>query len=289
MLDVKDLVQGSDEWHKWRAEGIGSSHAPIIMGVSPWKTPLQLYEWYASGSPKEESNFAIERGRDLEPVARAQYEMIHDCDMPPATLVHPEHSFLRASLDGYSAEKKIILEIKCPGREDHAVALSKKIPGKYYAQLQHQMLVSGAEVVHYYSFDGAAGVLVEVARDEDYIEELLKAETLFWERVVSRNPPPLSERDYIEETDYVNLENIQEWRRKKHQVDLLEKDMEELRDHITGRLTHNRVKAFGVKIQKIFKKGSVDYSKIPELKSIDLDKFRKPSSEYYAFSIEKGS
>ena len=38
------MEQKSEEWLDWRKKGIGSSDAPIIMGVSPWKTPFELWE-----------------------------------------------------------------------------------------------------------------------------------------------------------------------------------------------------------------------------------------------------
>ena len=37
------MEQEGFEWHKWRMGGIGSSDAPVVMGVSPYKTIEQLY------------------------------------------------------------------------------------------------------------------------------------------------------------------------------------------------------------------------------------------------------
>jgi hypothetical protein len=40
-----------------------------------------------------------------------------------------------------------------------------------------------------------------------------------------------------------------------------------------------------LRAQKIRKEGSVDYRSIPELSSVDLSLYRKPSIEYWKFSL----
>lgn len=286
------MNQGSDDWLAWRQKGIGSSDAPVLMGCYDFKTPFQLYEEKTNPLSEKEkgTNWAMQRGHDLEPLARAQYELLCDIEMLPALLVHPKYQYIRASLDGYNAEANRVLEIKCPGAKDHQTALKeKRVPEKYYAQLQHQLLVTGAERVDYYSFDGTSGVLIEVYPDQDFIAQLLLRERYFWEQNVEKGTPPaLTDRDYVVETDFVNLANMAEWKHKQRQIKTLEKDCEELKAHLLTRLKHPRVRGNGVRIQKIFRKGNVDYSAVPQLEGIDLEGFRKPGTEYYSFGIEKG-
>ena len=57
------------------------------------------------------------------------------------------------------------------------------MPPQYYAQLQHELEVSGAEEIHYWSFDGSAGSLVRVRPDREYQKRLLYAEAAFWQLV----------------------------------------------------------------------------------------------------------
>lgn len=42
-MQFLNLLQNTQEWEKFRLQKIGASDAPIIMGVSPWKTPFQLW------------------------------------------------------------------------------------------------------------------------------------------------------------------------------------------------------------------------------------------------------
>lgn len=175
----------------WRSKGLGSSDAAVIMGVSPWKNIHELWEEKTGKVVKDQSNFATERGLLLEPKARAHYELLTDCDMPPLLVQHKDYPFLRASLDGCNLGLRRILEIKCPGKADHDIAKRGEVPKKYFPQLQHQLLVTGFDRVDYFSFDGETGVLVEVYPDEEYLQVLLQAELTFWKQVEDDLPPPV--------------------------------------------------------------------------------------------------
>src|SRR5216683_4834839 len=83
---------------------------------------------------------------------------------------------MRASLDGLSFDGSTVLEIKCPMNvRDQTVAQQGSVPPQYYAQLQHQLEVSRATEVHYWSFDGSAGTLIRVRPDREYQKRLLDA------------------------------------------------------------------------------------------------------------------
>ncbi len=61
-------------WHEWRRGGIGSSDAAAIMGVSPWRTPKEVWEEKVYGTSVIIDNSAMARGRELEPIARTWFE-----------------------------------------------------------------------------------------------------------------------------------------------------------------------------------------------------------------------
>lgn len=272
----------------FRRKGIGSSDSPVIMKVSPFKTPLELWQEKLELKEEQHSSFAMERGKALEPKARAAYELINNTDMPPTVWVHDEHPQLIASLDGYNEEIKKCLEIKCVSREDHAIALKGSVPEKYYPQLQHQLLVTGTTSLDYFSFDGERGTLVEVKRDESYIQSLLQEELKFWELVKTKTPPPFTEQDIVPITDADTLSLVEEWKQKIEEFQALKENIDFLRLKIEPRLAHKRNSAYGVRIQRVARKGAIDYAKIPELQSVDLERYRKAGSEYFLFSLKDG-
>lgn len=186
-----------ENWHRWRRKGLGASDSPAVMGVSPWTTRYQLWLEKTGKKVSDSSdNFATERGNILEPMARADYELRHGLEMPVVYAEHKGWPFIRASLDGYNAQHGIILEIKCPGEADHETAKSGHVPEKYWPQLQHQLLVTGAKELHYYSFDGKCGVLVKVQPDLEYIKKLTHELMMFWAMVMMGIPPAKVKEDF---------------------------------------------------------------------------------------------
>lgn len=177
---ITELSQGSIEWHEFRRCHIGASDCPIIMNISPWKTPYSLWE-EKCGLVK--SNFisdAMNRGINLESLARFEYENMVGFDVPACVRKHKSIDYMIASMDGFNSSLKKGVEIKCPGKTDHLKALNGLIPEKYYPQLQHQIEVCDLDEIDYFSFDGEVGVIVKCLRDEDYIKQILLQEEKFW-------------------------------------------------------------------------------------------------------------
>lgn len=194
------ITPGSKEWLEWRRQGIGGSDAPIIMGVGSMSIEA-LWEIKTGRSPGPDLSgiSAVQRGVALEPKARALYELENETEMPAALFVHEDKPFLRVSLDGYGriGTKLIVLEIKCPGPTSKTTELAQqgKIDPKYIPQLAHQQMVTGADEVHFYVFDGEKGITIPYVAEPAYLSKLLAAEEAFWECVVKdvRPEPKLKE------------------------------------------------------------------------------------------------
>ena len=194
------LKPNTEPWRVWRNKGIGSSDAPVIMGVSPWGNLKELGLYKRNLKKKDEGNFATRRGTEMEPVARAYFELQFDMDFPEALFEHEEFNFLRASLDGYNKETKRILEIKCPGKESHEQAIAGEVPLKYFWQLQHQLLVTGAKDVLYASYHpeySPKGATVIMTPDLPAIDRLVQREMWFWDLIQRGEDPSLVDPDRI--------------------------------------------------------------------------------------------
>ncbi len=207
------------KWLQWRKGGIGSSDVPIIMGVSRFKTPLQLYqEKISEDLTEDESNAFIKNaGNQAETKIRAFFEAMNNEDFEACLVENVDYPFMRASLDGRSASKKHIVEIKLIGNggqdakeEDKKFDNARKgtVPIDYYPQIQHQLLVSGAESCYFlcYLYDKDDMFLknamtmdkfcmIEVKPDKDYQDKMLAKCAMFWNCVTSKTPPDLSKGD----------------------------------------------------------------------------------------------
>ena len=281
------MDQRTDSWHAWRMQGIGSSDAPVIMGVSPYRTPFQLWEEKTGKvSPQAVPNWAQRHGIELEPEARAHYELLANLVMDPCLVQHKDFPFLRASLDGMNDEIRGGLEIKCCAQADFELAaqegkpVRERIPEKVWPQLQHQLMVSGLEWIHYFPYWKGKGIIVEVRPDPRYVEELFDCEMQFWKHVQEDTPPPLSKRDFVVVKDDVELSQVCNlFLSKKSECERVTAELAALRKQILDKVPHQRALAFGVQVIRMMRKGNVDYAKIPVLKEVDLEQYRKPAAE----------
>lgn len=196
-----------EDWLKWRHGGVGSSDAPIIMGVSRFKTIEQLLGEKTGQLPKDDSNkFIKERGNRIEPLVRKLYESEMQMSFDPVNVYNLSNPHLIASLDGMDPDSNLIIEIKlmttaAPGQRNIETTGYKKwleakdnqtIPEDYYPQLQHQLGVTGLPSCVFIGLREARGfepkledlAIVSVLRDDEYISKLTLKSNEFWSKVL---------------------------------------------------------------------------------------------------------
>lgn len=67
-----------EQFHERRMKGIGGSDISAIMGVNPWKSPLDVYLDKIGESNPIEDNFPMRLGRAMEVTLRESYQELHD-------------------------------------------------------------------------------------------------------------------------------------------------------------------------------------------------------------------
>ena len=187
LYKIINLKQGTSKWLAWRSQGLGASDAPAIMDESPWKTPTQLLKEKCGLAVKTGPNPAMLRGTALEPEARKSYEKAAGIRVFPACLQSRKEDWLRASLDGLSADGGAVVEIKCGNGVYRESASTGKVPGYYMGQLQHIRAITGLAVIDFWCYlPGRPEVHLRVNRDENYIARLLEQEYAFWQLVLKQ-------------------------------------------------------------------------------------------------------
>lgn len=275
------IEQNTPEWLEMRKNYLGASDAPIVMGVSKWCTPLALWEEKLGISEPRQTNARMLRGHELEPEARKAYSDYTGVHVDPKVVFHPEIDYMMASLDGISPDGKTVVEIKCAGKKDHETAKQGRVPDHYYPQLQHQLAVIGVNMLHYFSYSFKEYCIVNVARDDTYIEEMIAREKDFWECLKSWSPPESCDKDFIvrDDAEWCTASNqLIDVKRRIKEAELEERRLKDVLVEMAG---GQSTKGGGVKVQKITRRGAVDYKSIDALKSIDLDEYRKPPSVFW--------
>lgn len=282
------------DWHEWRAAGIGASDAAVIMKKFPFgKTPNMLWEEKVNMIRTYETP-AMSHGKLMEPKARVWFENKIGISLQGDVRVeHPKMNWMRATLDGLDESKKIMVEIKSPYNiENHEKTKScGKVPDIYFDQVQHQMKVMELDNMYFVSYNHKNeedSIILEVKRDDEYIERLVNEEYEFFQKVVNLTPPELTRLDYKERgEDWIKIAKERIFIREQMSV-LTKKDKELYKSLIE---TSEGVSSWGENMHftKYSEKGRVDYdaaindfmttlnTMFPNVKlpSIDFDCFRK--------------
>ena len=170
-MQTHNLVQGSPEWKAYRAKHFNASDAPAMMGCSPYKTRTQLLDELATGiaaEPDVAQQKRFDAGHRNEALARPLAEEFIGEELYP---VVGSEGDLSASFDGLTLLGDQAFEHKTLNGELRAAFQAmaglpdgekgRCLPLMYRAQMEQQLLVSGAERVLFMASAWAGEELIE--------------------------------------------------------------------------------------------------------------------------------
>lgn len=153
-----ELQQGTPEWHQLRAKHFTASEAPAVMGLSKYKTRAELLREKATGISKEVDAATQRRfddGHAAEAATRSKAEEMVGEELYPAIgTAEIDGLPLLASFDGIIMLETVLWENKLWNAEFAAMVACDTVPDTHWPQLEHQLLVSGAEKVLFTVSDG---------------------------------------------------------------------------------------------------------------------------------------
>lgn len=179
-------------WLEERRRGIGGSDVAAILGMSKWKSPLQVYLDKIGEAEETPDNESMLWGRVLEPVIRQQYadRTGRPVRVPEKMIYHRKHEFMLANLDGFTDDGRVV-EIKTARFGDEwGDPGTDQVPVPYLLQVQHYMAVTGFEVADVAVLIGGSDFrLYEIQADKDLHALLIGKEAEFWGMVQDRRAP----------------------------------------------------------------------------------------------------
>lgn len=203
------------DWLKARLHGIGASEAAAVVGMSPYKSNIEL--WEEKTSRKQAKDISdepyVKYGKEAEKHLRALFALDYpqyqvDYDEFGMIQNNPDCPWAFATLDGALTERKTgkegILEIKTTEimRAGQWDEWNGKIPQHYYIQVVHQLLATGYSFailkaqIKYHDRDGQMQeairhYYIEHSEVESDIKWLAEREKVFWDCVVNDKKPAL--------------------------------------------------------------------------------------------------
>ena len=218
-----------EQWLERRRSYMCASDAAAALGLSKWKSPLELcMEKWGEVEDKDPTEQMI-RGQKLEQLVLNMYHNRTDhAVVGESFVVSDEHDWMAATPDGMDLEQGPLLQIKTVTafiRDQFGESGSQDIPEEVMLQVQHEMAVTGADqdiVVALFGSNDVFRMLViltdgempeedllgiaermeeedgcsleyavyPIDRDEEIIADLLEQEKAFWDDHVQAHEPP---------------------------------------------------------------------------------------------------
>jgi len=176
-----DCAQGSAAWHKARLGIPTGSQFSKILTPATRKPSTQahgymmtlLAEWLTGEPSGADASAFMDRGTQLEPLARKWYSFERDVDVREVGIVLRDDEMVGASPDGLVGDDGTI-EIKNPSASTHVgYLLDPSGLNGYFAQVQGALWLTGRAWTDVISYNPAMPpVVVRVPRDEKFIEAL---------------------------------------------------------------------------------------------------------------------
>lgn len=191
-------MDDSAEWVKYRVTGIGGSDVASIMGISKYRSPLEVWleKTGRRESPDLSDKESVEWGNRLEGTIREKFAEVHPelkVSVVNATLVRKDRLWAHANLDGMvmDADGRFgILEIKTVGKaREHD--WDNGVPDYYLTQVTHYMSVTGWDYAYVAALIGGQRyVEYRIERDEEDVVAVTNAVDSFWRGFVLPDAMP---------------------------------------------------------------------------------------------------
>ena len=198
---IRGIVQGSPEWMALRVGRIGGSRIADLLTEGRKGDESLIRRKYKNELIRERltgrkidtyKTPAMQRGIDLEPMARAWYEVRNNVFVDQVAIVlHPTIEGGQCSPDGIVESTNSLIEIKVPNPENHLdnILTDGKQLEQYIDQCMWQLAcMPEKEYCDLVSFDPEMpdhlqGFVKRIYRDDEYIKEMEDKVILFLQEV----------------------------------------------------------------------------------------------------------
>jgi putative phage-type endonuclease len=183
---IYDMPQRSDEWHEVRKGKITGTKLGDVFKADNLTLLDKLIAEEISGQSSIYINAAMQRGVDMEPVAKSAYCELNNVEVLDVGFIeHDKYSYLGASPDGLimsEGKYKGAIEIKVPETATHVKYIRMgKLPIEYKYQVYAMFLINeDLEFLDFISWDDRFVVkplFVHTTFRTEIAEELIKIES----------------------------------------------------------------------------------------------------------------
>ena len=184
-----------EEFLARRRQGLGGSDMAAIMGLSPWRSPMDVFRDKIGDAPENEANDAMYWGNQLEELVAQEFAKRtgYKIQRRTAQYQHPTIPYLIGNLDRLILNRPDgpeILEVKTTSAYGKRDWEGGQAPLHYRIQLMHYLDITGYGRGYLAVLIGGNDFrMVPVERDESLIAQMHAAAEAFWLCVETGTPP----------------------------------------------------------------------------------------------------
>ncbi len=231
-----------------RKTGIGGTDVAAILGLSPWKTPLDVYLEKTTEVPDIEATLKMDFGNIFERSILEAYTRKTGITVtyPKETILSQTRPYFRANVDGIGSDGSVLDAKNTSRRNDWGPEGSAEMPLHYLLQIAFYVHVLDAPEGRMIPFFGGDDLRVYVYK-RDMELELKMVEKLdnFWlGHVVTRTPPdptnlgdvvklfPKVAKGTFQTADDITFAQIQELKQVRADISALQNTEDTLKSSI---------------------------------------------------------
>ena len=191
IADTKKLSR--EEWLELRKKSIGGSDAGALVGMNPYSSPITVYADKMGLSKEKETSEAMRLGTDLEAYVAERFCEKEDKKVRNDFYMYADdkYEFLTANIDRRIVGENAGLECKTMGSFNGYNFDIGEVPGHYYCQCQHYMMVMGFDRMYLAILVLQRGLyVIPIERNDTFIADLRKAECDFWYNNILKDKMP---------------------------------------------------------------------------------------------------
>lgn len=197
-MQTHNLVQGSNEWHEFRAKHFGASESAAMLGLSKQLSRNDLLLFKKTGKSKEYSDWVqaniLDYGHEVEALARELLESELGDELYPVTC---SNGMLSASCDGLTIDGHIAFEHKQSSAElSDFIVENNTLPDTHMPQCQQILMVTGAQKVIFVCSDGTYTnrYVVEIFPDQQWFDRIASGWSQFGKDLADFVPREIAEK-----------------------------------------------------------------------------------------------
>jgi putative phage-type endonuclease len=181
---------------KLRAErltGMGATDAAAALGVSQWRTPLDVYLEKCGEAPPKEETEPMRWGKKLEAPILERFAERHGSTgliLKPLMQRHPVFTWMIAHLDAKMPGTAVVEAKTSRTAEGWGEDGSSEAPADYVVQVHHQMIVDNASLAYIPVLIGGSDYReIQIPFDKELGKMIIDATANLWLRIAQKLPP----------------------------------------------------------------------------------------------------